>query len=310
TEVKKIIPKIIEIIEPMPKNTAACIGLSAISLLDKDKDAVMFLETADHIYNNIELYLEHIKKSLEIASNNEKIVLIGINPQFPHTGLGYVEKGDMFGEEDKINSYIVKSFKEKPDLETAKSYVDSGKFLWNSGMFVAKCSVMLDEIKKNLPGHYEGLMKIKESGFDKEVIKNEFEKFEKISIDYGVMEKSDKTVVIDANMHWDDVGDLKAFERYLKKDENGNSVIAFGNNPVKFAWNDSKNNIVIDRRSGVCKDEKEITDSKTNQKNKMIALNGINDSIIVCTDDVILVSDKEKAQDVKKIVGKISEEFK
>lgn len=279
-EIKKIMPKAKFIVEPMSRNTAACIGLSAITLLDKDPDAIMFLETADHMYEDQALYIEHIRYALKIAKKDDVIVLMGIKPTYPHTGLGYIEKDEIVYD-DKINLYKVKCFKEKPDLKTAKEFVESGNFLWNSGMFIAKCKVMLDEIKNHMPKLYEGLMNIKKSGFDESVVMKEFEKFEKISIDYGVMEPSEKTCVIDADMHWDDIGDLAAYDRFSEKDKAGN--VRKG----EIIEIDSKNNIVLGK--------------------KLIALLGVENLIIAETDDVILVADKKRSQDVKKIVQKLSE---
>jgi len=281
-EIRKTLPNSKFILEPMARNTAACIGLSAITLLKEDKEAIMFLETSDHINNDENLYLKNIDLALKTAKESDHIVLMGIKPSQPHTGYGYIEISNNYkGIIDHVNC-----FKEKPDLKTAKEYIKSGKFFWNSGMFISKCSVMLNEIKEHMPKLYSSLIKIQESDFDKEVLRKEFEGLDKISIDYGVMEKSNKTLVLKADMHWDDIGDLKAFERFTKEDENGNVVKG---NLIEL---DSKNNIII---SG---------------KEKLVSLIGIKDTIITVTDDVILVADKRRAQDVKSIVNKLSKNNK
>jgi len=279
--VKKINSEMKFIVEPMARNTAACIGLSAVKLLSIDEDAVMFLETADHIYDDVKKYLGNIQIALDEAKKNDKIILIGIKPTHAHTGLGYIEMGDNISG----NFYDVNCFKEKPDLKTAEEYVESGKYLWNSGMFIAKCSVMLDEIKKNMPEHYEALIKIKESGFDEKVLLEEFSKMEKISIDYGVMEKSTETSVLNADMHWDDIGDLAAYERFVEKNDDGNFCVP-GSECVS---EDSSGNIIV------------------SSKDKMVSLVGVKDLIVAVTDDAVLVCDKNKAQDVKKIVAKLKE---
>ena len=279
-KVREIMPEINFILEPMAKNTAACIGLSAITLLKKDPEAIMFLETSDHIYNDVNLYLKHVEYALNAAKRDDRIILIGIKPTHPHTGLGYIEMGDRIYDEE-IKVHRVQSFREKPDLETAERFMMSGKFLWNSGMFIAKCSVMIEEIKTHMPKHYESLMKIRDSDFDKKVLEEEFDKLESISIDYGVMEKSSNTYVLKAEMHWDDIGDLAAYDRFNQKDENGNVVRG------EMVEVDSENNIVLG-------------------KDKLIALVGAKDLIVCETDDVILVADKKKAQDVKTIVKKLT----
>lgn len=284
-EIKKIMPDTHFIIEPMARNTAACIGLSAITLLEKDKDAIMFLETADHIYDDVKKYLEHIEFALDIAKKEDKIVLIGIKPTHAHTGYGYIELGDMVHDE-LIKVHKVKAFREKPDKDTAEKYVGSGKFMWNSGMFIAKCKVMLDEIKVYMPKLFDSLNRIRKSGFDDKILFEEFEKIEKVSIDYGVMEKSDKTYVIRADMHWDDIGDLRAFERFVKKDGNNNAFRG------KVVEHDSRDNIVI------------------NESDKITTLLGVEGLIVTVTDDAILVTTKENAQNVKHIVNKLDKEDK
>jgi mannose-1-phosphate guanylyltransferase len=267
------------VIEPIPKNTAACIGLSAISILEKDPEAVMFIETSDHVYKDEEAYIDTIRKAV-IAAIKNKIVLIGITPTFPHTGLGYIQKGDIFND-DIPDTFIIEGFKEKPDLKTAKNFLEEGNFLWNSGMFIAKCSIMLEEMRKYMPDLYQGLMKIKHSKFDKKIINEVFENLENISIDYGIMEKSNNTVVVKTNMPWDDIGDFIALERWFPKDDNKNTVLCnFQGNAV--------NCIVM------------------SQTRKVIA-NNVSGIIVVDTPDATLIMQKEDMQNIKKLYSKIKE---
>jgi len=271
--IKKILPGINYVVEPMAKNTAACIGLSAATIMQKYPDAIMFIETSDHVYDDMNAYHEHISKAAEMAKKN-KIVLIGIKPEHPHTGFGYIRQGNKI--KDKI--YEVKQFKEKPDLETAKKYVESGEYLWNSGMFIAKCSVMLDEIKLLMPELYNGLMKIKDSDFDKKTMQDVFQNLKSISIDYGVMEKSKNIVMLRGEMHWDDVGDWDAMDRLHKKDENSNVIHA------KHSG-DAKNCIIFSE------DE--------------IRTGDIKDLIIINTKDCLFICRKTRSQEVKKIVDEL-----
>ena len=279
---KKFVPHANYIIEPIGRDTAACIGLSAIQIMRKDPNAIMFIETTDHVYGNPKEYLEHIKVAIELAKENN-IVLIGINPTYPSTGFGYIRHGNLL-KNRKIKAYKISEFKEKPDLETAKEFLESANYLWNSGVFVSKCSVMLDAIKQHMPQLYSCLSRIQKSIFNDKVIKEEFAKLDKVSIDYGVMEKAHNTVVIRANMHWDDVGDWKAMERINKKDKNGNVVKG------KFLGIDTNDCIIYG--------------------DNLVAAYGLKDLIIVNSKDAVLVVPKGKAQKVKDLVKAMGMEKK
>jgi mannose-1-phosphate guanylyltransferase len=208
------------------------------------------------------------------------LVLIGITPTYPHTGLGYIHMGNVF--DDGIpDSYTVAGFKEKPEYRKAKEFVESGNYLWNSGIFISKCSVMLDEIRKYMPNLYNGLMQIQENNFDPEATRNIFENLESISIDYGVMEKSQNKIVLKADIAWDDIGDFGALERHFDKDEKKNVVIG------KFEGN-AANCIIL------------------SQGRKIVA-NNVEDLVIVDTKDATLICLKENVQNIKKIIELIKE---
>jgi mannose-1-phosphate guanylyltransferase len=272
--IRKILPDVNYVIEPCARNTAACIGLSAAAIAKKDKDAVMVIETTDHVYSDVDAYIENLKAGVEMAKEN-KIVLIGIKPTFPHTGLGYIHQGNLV-KDDEIKIYEIVEFKEKPDLKTAKEFLESGDYLWNSGIFISRVDVMLEAIKTYMPELYSSLMKIQESDFNEDILKQEFEALENISIDYGVMEKANNTVVIRGEFPWDDVGDWKAMERVHGKDENGNIIIGEHKG-------DAKNCIIIG-------------------DGKPIETGEIENLIIVDTKDCLLVCSKDRCQEVKKIV--------
>lgn len=276
--IERIVPDVNFVLEPMARNTAACIGLSAISIMEKDPAAIMFIETTDHIYKDIKAYLEHIKRAVGIAEKG-KICLIGIKPTHPHTGLGYIHYGKLL-EEGKIKVYEITEFKEKPDLETAKKFLQGGNYLWNSGMFICKCSVMLDAMREFMPNLYNGLIKIKESDFDEKVKEEVFEQLESVSIDYGVMEKAKGLAVIKAEMHWDDVGDWAAMDRIHDKDKNGNVI--------KANWKGSAKNSII-----------------FGDEERRIITENVDNIIIVDTEDSLLVCKKERAQDLKKLVQQL-----
>lgn len=270
------------IVEPIARNTAPAIGLACAFLQKKYGDCVVFFETADHFYQNPEEYLNIVRKACEFAEKDDKIVLIGIKPDSPHTGYGYIEQGDFIGD----IFYSVRKFKEKPDYDTAASYLEKGTFSWNSGMFIAKTSVLLDEISKWLPQLGKILSQLQEINFQEPKLSEIFQQAPKISIDNGVMEKSDQTVLLKADLQWDDIGDFNAIARHFKEDENGNVIR--GKGTLKTL--ESSDNIVV--------------------SDKLVALIGIENLVVVETDDVLLICDRKETQKIKKIVSKIDEKYK
>ena len=198
-KIKKMVKGVNYIVEPEPKGTAACIALAASHLHPSD---MMIIETADHYYKNVDDYLSILKKSIAVAEKNH-IVLLGISPAFPHTGYGYIEMGKKITN----NAYHVRSFTEKPNEKTAQQYLQSKKYLWNSGVFIAQAGVMMNAIKKHLPEVFNAVTKNKKL----------FSQLTTISIDHGVMEKEKDLVVMKAAMHWDDIGDWDALKRNLTR---------------------------------------------------------------------------------------------
>ncbi|MBW2992118.1 mannose-1-phosphate guanylyltransferase [Candidatus Woesearchaeota archaeon] len=271
------------IIEPMPRDTAAAIGLSAMKIDSEKKDEIIAILPADAYIREPEEYLRYLETAVEIAKS-DRIVLIGIKPSYPATGLGYIQKGEKT-EESWAEISEVKAFKEKPDERTAKDYIESKEYLWNSGMFITKTSVILDEIKKHMPKLYSALEKIKEHQFDEGIMRQEFERLEKISIDYGVMEKAyDRLAAVTGDFYWDDVGDWAAMQRVLGLDEAGNAVDA-------NLEGDNQNCVVFGNE-------------------KVIEMDGYDGLIAVDTNDALLVTRTEMAQDVKKLVGMLDKDEK
>ncbi len=214
-------------------------------------------------------------------AKEDKIVLIGIKPTFPHTGFGYIHQGNII-KDNEIKIYDIAEFKEKPDLKTAKEFLESGDYLWNSGMFISKPRIMLEAMQKHMPGLYAALMKIKQSDFDKKVLEEEFEKLESISIDYGIMEKSSDLAVLRGEFPWDDIGDWKAMDRIHKKDADGNIIIGDHEG-------DAKNCIII-------------------ANNISIKTQNVENIIIIDTKDCLFICDKERCQEVKDIVEQLEKD--
>lgn len=266
--------------EPMAKNTAPAIGFAAAIISKKYEDAIMLVLASDHLIKNTTLYLDTMSQAVEVATEGENLVTIGITPSYPETGYGYINFGrDMAGSKNR-GVYGVKRFVEKPNLDTAKEYLTSGEYLWNSGMFVWKISTILDRFQELLPDTYKGLMKIKNAfGTDafEDTLGQCFSKFKSESVDYGIMERATHIYTIPGNFGWDDVGSWLALERINETNEYGNVVRG--------------DVVTIDTHRSI------ITSGK-----RLVAAIGLEDLIIVDTDDALLVCAKDHTQDVKKVI--------
>lgn len=270
-------------IEPSNKETATCIGLSAIKLLKKDKDAVMIVLPSDHYIRQKKKFMDTINQAVKVAERKRGLVTIGVNPTRPETGYGYIQMGDRVNGE--IPTYKVERFTEKPNLEVAKDFLLKGTYLWNSGMFVWRADVFLREMERYLPKMYKSLMEIyKNVGTEKEAesIKEQYDLIEGISVDFGIMQKTRKTYVIKCEFEWDDIGSFSSMSRFLKNSR-GNNVKG------KTFLEQSENCFVFSNE-------------------KLVVGFGIKDLIIVDAGDVLLVMDKNRDQELKYLVNKIKEE--
>jgi mannose-1-phosphate guanylyltransferase len=279
--VRQIVPEVAQediIAEPLGRNTAPAIGISALYVERDDPDAVMMVLPADHYIEDHAAFRQVILAAVDKASQGDCIVTIGISPRGPETGYGYIEAGKIIDKEYAI--YTVESFHEKPGLQEAKDLIERGKFFWNSGILIAKASVMLREIGEHLPHHYELLMDIRSSlGTDDEqrVIGEAYEEMEAISIDYGVIEKSGNILMVEGNFGWDDVGSWPIAAQYWPHDSQDNACMGE----------------VVNLDSSRC---------IVHSPKKPVALLGVEDLIIVEEDDVLLVSKKDRSQDLRRLV--------
>jgi mannose-1-phosphate guanylyltransferase len=271
------------IIEPHCRSTAPCIGLSSIHLKDRfSDDEVMMVLPADHIIENKEEFLSSVEAACQAALQGY-LVTFGIVPQYPETGYGYIYLDEKVGTINGQELYRVKRFVEKPDKKKAKEYVESGKYLWNSGMFVWKVGVILEEIRKHLPDLYESLLKINSALKEKrsrDKIAELYASIEETSIDHGVMEKASNIYCIKASFQWSDVGSWSALKNILNADYHGN--VCQG----KLIEIDSKNNLIYSPK-------------------KLVAAIGVEGLVIVNTDDVLLICDGKRDQEVKDIIKKL-----
>ena len=277
------IPEANIIIEPAAKNTAPCIGLAAVHIAKKDINSKMIILPSDHLIKFNEIFIDTLKTALDVVEKGDNLATIGITPNYPETGYGYINftKGESF--KDSTNIYEVLRFVEKPNLEKAKEYLTSGQYLWNSGMFVWKASTILKNFKEYLPEIYEGLQKIGKSintGKYEEVLKKEFLNLPSESIDYGIMEKAKSIYVIPGNFGWDDVGSWLSLERINKTNQDGNVITG---NVISIK---TKNTII-------------------QGSDKLIATIGLEDIVVVDTDDVTLICHKNNTQEVKEVINNL-----
>jgi len=220
--------------EPVAKNTAPCVAAAASILIERDPDATMIVLPADHYITRPKRFIEILETALEKAENGKNLVTIGITPHRPETGYGYIQLDESrFDDSLKDKVYLVKTFAEKPDLRTAVSFMESGDFLWNSGMFIWTASTILEQLRIHQPTmHHE--TEIFRSNLNKNfkaALKNFYELVTSISIDYGIMEKADAVHVIPGEFGWSDVGSWLAVYEHGNKDENGN--VFFMASPIK-----------------------------------------------------------------------------
>lgn len=263
--------------EPVGRNTAPCIGLGAVHILKKYEDALMFVLPSDHLIKMNQVFLNTLKEACQVAEMEHNLVTIGITPDYPETGYGYIQ----FNPEHKMGtSYSVKRFVEKPDLEHAKEYLQAGNYLWNSGMFVWKVSSILNNLKAFMPEIFQGLMKIQAAiGTDneQETLDREFTAFPSQSIDYGVMEKAEHIYTIPGAFGWDDVGSWLAVERIQKVNKDNNVL--------------NGNVLTVDTRDCIIQGGE-----------KLIAAVGLKDLVVVDTADATLICAKEATGQIKKVL--------
>lgn len=280
------IPKENVIIEPAGRNTAPCIGLAALHIKRKSPDAVMLVLPSDHLITDEHQFLKILGAASVMAQRGNYLVTIGIRPTGPETGYGYIEQGEeLFSVEDGT-AYDVRSVREKPDLAQARVLLAQDRFFWNSGMFVWRTSTILEAIKQWLPDLYAGLLQIESVlGSDREaaVIAEVYRRIQPVSIDHGVMEKARNTIMIPGDFGWSDLGSWDALREVSPRDEKGNAIRGQA--------------IVIDSHNCL-----------VYSPEKLVALVGVEDLIVVETDDSLLICKRGTSQDVRKVVDRLERE--
>ena len=273
------------LVEPCGRNTAPCIGLAAIQLLAVDPEAVMLVMPADHVIQPTEKFQQAVEQAVsQINHEPESLVLFGVEPDYPSTAFGYIQRGERVATR-MCPMYRVKSFHEKPNLLTASRFMATSEYYWNCGIFVWRAKTILDALNEFAPeisGHLEKLRQGLDSDHWQEMIEKEFPKMPSISIDYAVLEKAaGRVCVLEAPFEWDDVGSWHALPRLFPSDRDGNTIDGLG--------------CAIDTEGCIIRS----TDKH------LIATIGLKDLIIVHTPTATLVADKRDEGSIKKLIAEL-----
>ena len=279
------IPKENFVIEPVPKSTAACIGYVSMLVENRDPDGIVIALPSDHYVADPQGFLDHLESAVAYAKTGN-IVTLGITPTHPETGYGYIRFGEFVTLEDapsvKHRARRIDSFVEKPDRQTAVSYLSAGRYLWNSGIFIFQAKVMLEEIELHLPGLYEGIQELKAilgRPDERRLRERIWEQLPNISIDYGVMEKSRRVLVIPSSFGWSDVGTWRALINF-PTDEQGNfkhgNVISLN----------SRRNVLYSNHG-------------------LLAVLGLEEMAVVVTKEAVLVVPLDRTEEVRDIVEEL-----
>jgi mannose-1-phosphate guanylyltransferase len=269
--------------EPVGKDTAPCIGLAAIHIQRRDPDGLMVVTPSDHVVRNEELFQATILAAAELAEETRGMITIGIKPDRPATGYGYIQiEGDR-GPIRGVETCRIKTFAEKPDLATAKSFLASGDYFWNSGIFVFRVSTYLDQLEELLPEIHEGLMEIQgrigRPDYE-ETLRRIYQQIRGISIDFGVMEKAKDVFMVRGGFEWNDLGSWEQVYKLSAKDENKNACAG--------------ETLLLD-----------TTGSYIHSENGLVAVLGLKDVVVVQEKDVTLICRMDRTEDLKKLVEKL-----
>lgn len=270
------------VFEPNGRNTGPCILLSLAYLLERgvDQNAVVAIVPSDHVILNKKGFQETVARAAQFASNKSEIVTIGITPNFPHTGFGYIEKGELQNAE----AFKVSRFKEKPHYELAKEYVSSGNYLWNAGMFVAPIKVMLEEFQNHAKDMYAHFKELRANIHDESKLFETYQKIPSESFDYAIMEKSHRVSVVPANFDWNDLGSWDALSSVIPE-KNMNTVVK----------SDGEHFI-------------NSTDNIIYAPGKFVSLINMDKHIVVVNEKVVLVAPVADSQEIKKVVENLKKE--
>lgn len=273
------------LLEPLRRNTAPCIAYATYKLLSKNPDATVVVAPSDHLILNEEEFLNVVNSCLKFAEKSQDLVTIGINPTRPETGYGYIQINPKEATKEDSSAYKVKTFTEKPNLELAKVFVESGEFFWNSGIFIWS----LKAIKRELEEQLDEVASLFSAGKDKYYTSEErkfileaYQECRNISIDYGVMEKAQRVYVFCADFGWSDLGTWSSLYIHSGKDDENNTVEA-----GEIVLSDVSNSLI-----------------KTTT-NKLMVISGLDNYLVVDTKDVLLICPRKDDEEIRSFVGEI-----
>jgi mannose-1-phosphate guanylyltransferase len=276
------------ILEPGPRGTAPCIGLAAVALQQRDPDAVMAVFPADHRITDAAGFRQAIAAAAEVA-RDDYLVTLGIAPTQPHTGYGYIQRGESLADANGLTPFAVQRFTEKPDAATARKFVDSGEYYWNGGIFIWQARTILAEMDRLLPELYAELQAVGQVWGHPEcatALAGAWQRVPQVTIDYGVMEKAARVAVVPVDIGWDDVGNWATLATFVQQDERGNTLRGAG----QAVMLDSENTYAYAAAG------------------RLVATIGLEDFIVVDTPDALLICPKDRAQDVRDVVERLKAE--
>jgi len=273
------------VLEPAMRNTAPCILYASLKIQKENPDAVMIVAPSDHWIEDKNAFTQNVQQAFDFCSKNDALMTLGIQPAFPNTGYGYIEYDKTTSEDTKP----VVQFREKPDYETAKSFIAQGNFLWNAGIFMWSVSSVVKAFQNNQPELFE-LFKsgidVYNTDFEDDFIRDNYGKSENISVDYAIMEKSKNVYVIPAMFDWNDLGTWGSLYDKLDKDDSANAVVN-----AKVLVEDASGNMI------------------RSKKGKVVVVDGLKDYIVVDKDEVLLIFPKAKEQDIKRVLQSVKDKF-
>ncbi|AOW20301.1 mannose-1-phosphate guanylyltransferase [Urechidicola croceus] len=272
------------LLEPSMRNTSPCILYAALKIYAQNPDAVMIIAPSDHWIDDVPNFIENIETAFEYCQQNDVLMTLGIEPNSPNTGYGYIQFENAQNEIKKV-----KKFTEKPNLETAKEFINSGDYLWNAGIFIWSVKSIIKSFQKSLPEMYDLFSKgnnVYNSEFEDDFIETNYSKSQDISIDFGILEKAQNVCVLPVDFGWNDLGTWGSLYEKLPKDNQNNATVG-----GEVIFRDSTNNII------------------RTQKNKKVVIQGLENFIVVENEDVLLICPKTEEQEIKEITKQVKKDF-
>ncbi len=273
------------VLEPAMRNTAPCILYASLKIQKENPDALVIVAPSDHWIEDETTFSTNVQQAFNFCKSNNALMTLGIKPTFPNTGYGYIE----FDKSSNNTIKPVNQFREKPDYDTAKRFIEQGNFLWNAGIFMWSVKTVVEAFKTNQPNLYalfQSGINVYNTDKEPDFIKENYAKADNISVDYAIMETSKNVCVIAAQFDWNDLGTWGSLYDKLEKDTNNNAIIN-----AKVLAENATNNMIR---------------TKTN---KIVVVDGLQDYIIVDENEVLLIYPKTKEQDIKKVLQAVKDKF-